>query len=252
MDPITLAALIGGGVITVGYATLNWYRDKEKRDVKKIDLKVFAAENSLNFDQGDEQFVKETIKTHQIRPQYPFVISNVFQTGLENATAYIFDYNLSDARYTRSYPQKGGIYRHVILIDFAKQTFPRFKITHLVKPEELFRSGDMPIVSKSELPYWLQEDITVYAPTNKKKDVLEFIEGKAGLEPLLSDPKLEELFFSSQYVGIFLTGSLRPKIDYFNVLEDYAGLLVKIFGDKSNKGDSKIEKLKQNERNQDS
>lgn len=234
MDPITLAALIGGGVLTVGYATLNWYRDKEKRDVKKIDLKVFAAENSLNFDVADEKQVKKMMKTHQIRPEMPFRISNVFQTDLQNATAYIFDYTYNQATYTRTYATQGPTFRHIVLIDLAKQKFPRFKITHLVKPTELFRSGDMPIVDKKELPYWLQEDITVYAPANKTKEVLEFLEGKAGLEPLLSDPKLEEIFFSSQYVGIFLTGSLRPKLDYFNVLEDYADLLVKVLGKKGN------------------
>lgn len=234
MDPITIAALVAGGAITAAYAGLNWYRGKEKRDIQKIDLKVFAAENSLKFDQADEKQVKETVKAHQIRPQTPFTISNVFQTDLENGTAYIFDYIYPQSRaMAPSAPVYGPVNRHVVLIDLAKHTFPRFKITHLVKPTELFRAGDMPIVSKQELPYWLQDDLTVYAPSNKKNQVLEFIDGKEGLVPLLTDPRLEEIFFSDQYVGIFLTGSLRPKLDYFKVLEDYADLLVKVCGKKS-------------------
>ena len=236
MEPISLVALIGGGILIAAYSGLNWYRVKENRDVKKIDLKVFAAEHSLNFDQGDEKVVKQTMKAHQIRPEGPFQIFNVFQTDLDNATAYIFDYTYPQNRAIATHaPVYTPVRRHVVLVDLAKQKFPRFKITHLVKPSELFRAGDMPIVNKKGLPYWLQENLTVYAPTNKKKDVLSFLEGKENLEPLLTDHKLEEIFFSSHYVGIFLTGSLRPKLDYFNVLENYADLLVKVCGKKSNK-----------------
>ncbi len=254
MDPITIAGMVGIGAATALYAAGQWFYGREKRDLNEASLKVLAAENglALSKDAGDARtFVKKTMKAHQIRPELPFNVTNVFQVDVENTNGYIFDYNYPEMRYSPELTR----YRHVVLVDFGKPLFPRFKISQRPLNTEVFSSGDLPKQKKDKRPYWFNDDSALFVKRKQADNVVALLEEKPGLEELLANPKIEEIFFSSQFAGIFYVGSMKPRDKDMRKLEGDAALLVQACAgkDKSklakgeDKGASEIKRLKDEE-----
>ena len=192
MDPITIAGMVGIGAATALYAAGQWYYGREKRDMNKADLAVLAAENNLNLSDDKNRFVKNTMKAHQIRPDFPFHVDNIFQIDLENTEGYIFDYNYPEMRYSPELTK----YRYVVLVDFGKPLFPRFKISQRPLNTEVFSSGDLPKQKKDKRPYWFNDDSALFAKRKQADNVVALLEEKPGLEELLANPKIEEIFFT--------------------------------------------------------
>ena len=251
MDPITIAGMVGIGAATALYAAGQWYYGREKRDMNKADLAVLAAENNLNLSDDKNRFVKNTMKAHQIRPDFPFHVDNIFQIDLENTEGYIFDYNYPKTQYSIELTQ----YRHVILVDFGKPVFPRFKISQRPLFAEVFTSADLAKQKKDKRPDWFNEDSELFTKRKQVDKVVAFLNEKPGLESLIANPNVEEIFFSGQFAGIFYVGSVKPRDKDMRKLEGDAALLVQACAgkDKSklakgeDKGASEIKRLKDEE-----
>ena len=211
-------------VAIVLMGVVDWYRKKELRDMRTLDLRILAMDMGGEFIEDDKS-VHSILDKNSVAYVSNGNIRNVIQKQGLGYHAAVFDYS-----YLTGGKNKKTVNLTGIALRFDQGGLPQFKIAKKVFLDWLTLSG-YPRVRSSDIPNWLKNRISIFAPAKLQDHVCNLVSDNSKIQDIVTDSNFRGLFCNDSRVVLYFYDQYEATEHGYIQTERFVDELVSIFGE---------------------
>lgn len=188
------------------FGSLNWYRLKEIREQRALDLQIIALDHDAEFKESDSKFKSRLtylIGDTRFSMSARHNIRNIISKRYIDYQSFFFDIEIS-----KSGDSSKVIERHGVFVELKTKASLNFH----VGPKGLFdwlTLTGYPRIEPYLNPKWMRPELTIFTARESQKAVHDLLNQSRSLIELIGDRRLQSMVVRDKHVVLIYKGR-RP------------------------------------------